>query len=273
MAQYVRGVDLSAAAAGTAPALLPTMASAAAGQPTAAAAAAAANAATAAPSVLPPTSTGTPPPSATPPPPHAAAAAAAPSSEWGFVDDTNSLGVSKEPVADGRFGSFYLQVRQWNGIDKPVVRAIRSSDCARLHSVLGTLALDVRVWAQVARNVVCPVEPCKLATRHSLVLLPLQECAFDLTLAEALAELETDERGWLSLLVDVATGVNEFHSRNIVHGRLTIGSSVVVSRDPGNSTCRFIAKVFDLNSKLRFFLLFFCFCFRFSLVARCTVDN
>ena len=152
--------------------------------------------------------------------------------------EDHSVSVLDEVVAVGRFGGFYYRGLDRGGIQKPiVVRAIRDKDCEEL----GQLALDVS--ALRLSRVVLPVLSCKRAPAQDLFLLPLDGHAFELTLAEALADTSIDERTWLSLLADVATGLHELHSHNIVHGRLTIESSVVVSRDPGNSLCPFVAKV------------------------------
>ena len=150
----------------------------------------------------------------------------------------HSVSVLDEVVASGRFGKCYYRGLDRGGIQKPiVVRAIRLVGCEEL----GQLVLDVS--ALRLSRVVLPVLSCKRAPAQDLFLLPLDGHAFELTLAEALADTSIDERTWLSLLADVATGLHELHSHNIVHGRLTIESSVVVSRDPGNSFCPFIAKV------------------------------
>ena len=153
-----------------------------------------------------------------------------------FTD--HSVSVLDEPVAAGRFGSCCYRGLDLGGFQRPIViRAVRGADS----DAMGKLVTVMSEWS--LSRVVQPVLPCKLVVGQNLLLLPLDARAFELTLAEALADTSIDERTWLSLLADVATGLHELHSRNIVHGRLTIESSVVVARASDDCACAFVAKV------------------------------
>mgnify|MGYP002402084280 CR=1 FL=1 len=148
-----------------------------------------------------------------------------------FAD--HSVSVLDEPVAAGRFGSGYYRGLDLGGFQNAmVIRAIKAS--CQLEELVSLVS------EYNFTRVVHPVLPCKHVATRGWTLLALDARAFELTLTEALADTSVDERTWRSLLVDVATGLHELHSHGLVHGRLTIERSVVVSRAPVDATCPFV---------------------------------
>ena len=153
--------------------------------------------------------------------------------------EDHSVKVSHELLAGGHFGSCYRQGRELGGFARAVViRAVR----ATLRSEV--VAAQFTATSEIPFNhVVRLVLPCKFSPGHDLLFLPLDALAFECTLAETLADASVDEPACLGLLLDVATGLHELHSHNLVHGRLTIERSVVVSRSSSSSAPRLVAKV------------------------------
>ena len=167
-------------------------------------------------------------------------ASSAPHAPAAHLFEDHSVTVSHNLLSGGRFGNFCLQGRELGGFGRAVViRAIRGA------------AWDAQVAAGKFtatstipfRHVVPLVLPCKVTPDQELVILPLAADAFELTLAEFLADESTDEQTCLGVLFDVASGLHELHSRSLIHGRLTIERSVVVSRIPGSPRRPFAAKV------------------------------
>ena len=157
-------------------------------------------------------------------------------------EDTQ-IQVYSDVLADGRFGQCYFKAHAFGARKAPVVRGVHNVSKESFMELRCILALDI---TKNFRNVTRLVMSCKLAAYeslpHGLMLLPLDADDFGLTLHEA---LKLPHVNVLSLLYDVSSGLNELHSSGIVHGRLTIDQSVVVSRASDSANVRFIAKVTD----------------------------
>ena len=167
-------------------------------------------------------------------------AASAPQAPTLHLFEDKSVKVSHDLVSGGRFGHFYHRGRELGGFGRAVVvRAVRGAPWdAHVAAAKFTAASEI-----VFNHVVRLILPCLVAPDQDAVLLPLDAAAFELTLTEFLHDASTDEQACLAVLHDVASGLDELHSRNLIHGRLTIEHSIVVSQIPGSQPRSFIAKV------------------------------
>ena len=154
--------------------------------------------------------------------------------------EDHSVTVSRDLWAGGCFGSCYHQGRELGGFGRAVViRNVRGATRNAHVAAAKFTSVSEILFNYVVRLVL----PCKVAPDPDGLLLPLDADAFELTLADFLAEESTDELACLCVLSDVASGLHELHSNHLIHGRLTIERSVVVSRVTGLPHRRFVAKV------------------------------
>ena len=152
----------------------------------------------------------------------------------GLFED-HSATISHDLLSGGRFGSCYLRARNLGGVGRAcVIRAVRApaEGLSEWHTKLAEFDLPFKCVVRL-------VLPCKVVPVQGTVFLPLDARAFEYTLDEALNDTRLDHHAYLGLLLNVAEGLHELHSSNLVHGRLTIERSVVVSQASGS----FIAKV------------------------------